>query len=380
MAQQEMAQGLPRTMALVEEGLAAGVHIGAQVYVSLRGRAVVDTATGLARPAPGEAAMTPETLMVWLSAGKPLTAVAIGRLVDAGRLSFDDPVVKHIPEFAPHGKDAITIRHLLTHTAGLRTIHTDWPRAGWEETMATLCGAAMEKDWPPGAKAGYHAFTSWYVLGEIVRRVDGRPIETYLRSEVFAPLGMNESSLTLSREEYAELQPRMGDLQRIIAVGGGAKPRMESMNLDTFAAAHNPRPAGGVRGPIRELGMFYEAMLRALKGDGSVPTALAQSTARMMTSRARPTMFDETFKATVEWGLGFQLNSEKVTPNAPYNFGPHASPATFGHGGFQASVGMGDPEKELVVAAIFNGCPGEAKHLGRIRRFFTVLYEELGLA
>lgn len=367
---------LPRTTSVIQEGLHAGLHIGAQLYVSLRGQIVADAAFGAARP--DGTPMRVDTLQVWLSASKPITAVAVGQLVDRGRIHFDDRVVQYIPEFAPNGKDAITIRHLLTHTAGLRTIHTDWPRASWDETIATLCRAAMEKDWPPGGRAGYHAFTTWYLLGEIVRRVDGRPIAEYLRAEIFQPLAMNESFLALTPEQYAALQPRMAELQRIIGRSVSGTTRPESMQLDTLAAATNPRPAGGVRGPVRQLGMFYEGMLRAWRA--RTPAPLAQRIAALMTSRARSGMYDETFRATVDWGLGFQINSEHLTPNAPYNFGPYASRDTFGHGGFQASLGMCDPARELVVAVMFNGCPGEANHAARMRALLTALYEELGLS
>src|SRR3954468_23087081 len=105
---------LTRTLLAVEPGRAAGDHVGAQVYVSLRGEVVADLALGLARSNP-DAPMRPDTLMLWLSATKPVAAVAIAQLWEQGVIELDDPVARHIEPFAARGKEGVTIRHLLTH-------------------------------------------------------------------------------------------------------------------------------------------------------------------------------------------------------------------------------------------------------------------------
>ena len=100
---------MERTLAAVQSGIDQGLHIGAQVYVSLRGRAVIDTGVGLASPHDGRP-MTADTITLWLSSGKPVTAVAIARLWERGLLDLDDPIARHVPEFAAHGKETITVR------------------------------------------------------------------------------------------------------------------------------------------------------------------------------------------------------------------------------------------------------------------------------
>src|SRR5690348_9277331 len=127
---------LPRTASALRDGMAAGLHIGAQVYVSIRGRTVADFAVGQSRPG---VAMTPDTVMLWLSASKPFAAVAIAQLWERNLLTLDDPVAQHIPEFAQNGKDKITIRHVLTHTAGIRWIETGWPATSWDQILAKIC-------------------------------------------------------------------------------------------------------------------------------------------------------------------------------------------------------------------------------------------------
>src|SRR5947207_5991151 len=114
---------LPSTLAVLNRGLTDRLHVGAQLYVSLDGQVVADIAVGDARAG---VPMRTDTLMLWLSAGKPLAAVAIAQLREQGLLDFDDPVARHIPEFAQNEKARITIRHLLTHTAGLRDLIGLW--------------------------------------------------------------------------------------------------------------------------------------------------------------------------------------------------------------------------------------------------------------
>src|SRR5262245_3141388 len=105
------------TREVIEQGIREGLHPGAQLCVSRDGKIRMDEASG---KADRKVAMSRDSIMLWLSAGKPITAVAIGQLVERGKLGWNDAVTRFIPEFARHGKGAITIRHLLTHTAGLR--------------------------------------------------------------------------------------------------------------------------------------------------------------------------------------------------------------------------------------------------------------------
>src|SRR5215217_8267837 len=97
---------LSRTVDLLTEQMHGGLHTGFQLYVSVRSEAVASVAAGVARP--DGTALTPETLMLWMSAGKPVTAVAVAQLWERGLLDLDDAVAKFIPEFAANGKDVIT--------------------------------------------------------------------------------------------------------------------------------------------------------------------------------------------------------------------------------------------------------------------------------
>ncbi|MEO1085802.1 MAG: serine hydrolase domain-containing protein, partial [Acidobacteriota bacterium] len=147
---------LPRTIQLLESGIAEGLHLGAQLYVSRGGSHKAQSLSlAIGERAPG-LPMEESTLNIWLSSTKPVTAVALGILWERGLLELDDVVVKFLPEFAAHGKEGVTIRHLLTHTAGIRMLNLGWPDASWDEIIAGICERRPEPRWPVGEKAGYH--------------------------------------------------------------------------------------------------------------------------------------------------------------------------------------------------------------------------------
>src|SRR5215212_3745626 len=191
---------LPRTTEILKQGIRDGVHLGAQVFVARDGQTLFDDGIGEAHPG---TPMTRESINLWWSSVKPVAAVAIAKLKERGKLSYDDPVAKHIREFAHNEKSFITIRQLLTHTAGVRA----WPiglelSAPWNEIIAKIAAMKIEPRWQPGEKAGYHGRTAWFLLAEIVRRIDGRTYDRFAREEIFVPLGMNDSWLSVPPEMY----------------------------------------------------------------------------------------------------------------------------------------------------------------------------------
>ncbi len=315
--------------------------------------------------------------MLWLSAGKPVMAVAVMMLVERGLIGWEEPVAAYWPEFAVNGKVGITVRHLLTHTAGIRGVDTGYPFATWEETMAKIAGMKVEREWVPGAKAGYHTHTSWYVLGELIKRITGVACERWVREEICVPLGMTDTWLAMPGETYARYGERIGYLYDTTI-----SPPRPLMNCDTEMAAGRARPSASARGPMQDLARFYE-MLRCrgeLAVDGKMVRVMKPETVALMTSRQRVGMFDQTFRQTIDWGLGVIVNSAQYGPAIPYQFGPYASAETFGHGGSQSSTGFCDPARKLVVGLVFNGCPGEVKHDRRLRAVLKALYEDLGMA
>lgn len=369
---------LPKTVELLNAGVDRGVHLGVQVYVSRDGDVAADEAIGLARDAAdtedGEAQpLEADDLVLWLSACKPVGAVAIAQLWEQGRVDLDAPVADVIPEFAQGGKGPITPRHILTHTGGFREADVNMIEPDWDEAIRKVCEAPLEEGWVIGETAGYHERTSWYMLGEIVRRVDGRAYPDYVREAIFEPLGIRDSWIGMPRDRYRRYGDRMVPLYETSR--GGRSMTM----LHEEPAVTSCFPAGNGRGPIRELGWFYEALLNGGERNGT--RILESQTVAEFTRAHRVGKYDQTMRHTMDWALGFIVNSNKYgEQTVPYGFGRHCSERTFGHGGRQSVAGFADPEHDLAVAVWFNGMPGEPKHNKRIRDVASAIYVDLGIA
>lgn len=361
---------LPQTASVLQHGAERGLHTAGQLYLSLHGEIIVNAAWGEAQPG---VPMTPDTINLWLSAGKPLTAAAFARCWEAGQVRLDDPVASVIPEFARSGKEAVTFRHLLTHTAGLRHVETGWPDLPWDETIARICASPLDPDAFPGRTAGYHTQSSWFLLGETLQRLAGETFTELLRNVILIPAGLTETRAAIATEEYAEIAPRLGWLYE------RDRGTLRLLDWHTPERCAAPAPGSNLRGPIRDLGRFYEMLHR--EGQGPAERVLSPQTVAALTARHRVGELDLTLGHVVDFGLGVILDSNRYgADTVPYGYGRYCSPRTFGHGGAQSSQGFCDPERGLVVAWLFNGRAGEGLHNRRTRAVNEAIYQDLGLA
>src|SRR5256714_7566642 len=159
-------------------------EVGASVCITVDGETVVDLWGGAADPATGRAWEQDTIGVVW-SCTKGATALCAHVLASRGELSLDAPVAEYWPEFAKNGKDAITVRMLLAHQAGLAALREPNPEAGycdWDLIAGRL--AEQQPLWEPGTRHGYHALTFGHLVGEVVRRVTGRTIGAFFHDEI----------------------------------------------------------------------------------------------------------------------------------------------------------------------------------------------------
>jgi CubicO group peptidase (beta-lactamase class C family) len=368
-----MSNALSQTLAVIHRGIAEKLHLGAQLFVAHRRQIIFNDGIGQSRAG---APVRRDTMNHWLSSGKPLTAVAIAQLWERGRLLLDDPVSAHVPEFAAGGKAPITIRHLLTHTGGFRGLNLQWNRP-FEQMLADIYAMPLESDWRIGETAGYHPTSSWLVLGEIVRRLDGRSADDYVRQMIFQPLGMTDSWIGMPPQAYAEY----------VAAGRLAtmydtQQRAPDLNtpIPTQEACAAVNPGGNLRARACDLGKFYAALLDSFIDAASTPQLASRQTVDAMTARHRVGLFDRTFGHVLDFGLGFIINSSAYgADTVPYGYGQFASSRTFGHSGAQSSCAFCDPVNELVAAWICNGTPGERLHQQRQREINDAIYRDLSL-
>jgi CubicO group peptidase (beta-lactamase class C family) len=360
------ASTVPGALALLADGIERGLHPGALLYASIDGKPVADVAVGEARAG---TPMTPDSMVIWFSMTKPSVAVAIAQQWERGALELDDPVVRYVPEFGAHGKEAITLRHLLTHTAGIRggdAVSSTAPgTAYWDETVAGICAVEPEPDWVPGQRAGYHLTCGMTMLAEIVRRTDGRRFETYVREEVFTPLGMDDCWVGMPGDVAEGYGERIGTMH---STATGTPIPLDAFDAPEFLA--RCVPGGGGRGPLRQLGRLYEALLARGELDGR--RVLSPQAVEAITAHHRVGLYDETFHAQCDWGLGFAVDA--------YAMGRHASRRAFGHGGALSAISFADPEHGLVAVVQTNGMCGNDDHYLRLDAVTSALYEDLGLA
>jgi len=344
----------------LERGIEDGTHIGAQVYVSRHGEVVVDRALGDARSG---VPMTTDTLMNWFSMSKAVTAVAVAQQWEAGAIDVDAPAARYVPEFAAHGKEAITIRHLLTHTAGIPNADGMLQGEPWRESRAANLARlyAAGPEYPAGTRAGYHAAAGMTVLGEVVERVSGIPFDRYVRERIFEPVGAPDCWIGMPESEYARYGDRIGFMH--LTSGDGAQPLPR---INSARSAATPMPGAGGRGPVNQLARVFEALVA---GGGSL---LSPVTVAAISARHRTGMLDETFGIVVDWGLGLAIDTSAM--------GSHCSPRTFGHGGHLSSVGFCDPEHGVVVTVVCNGMPDRDRHYRRLDDIASAVYVDLGLA
>ncbi|MEM9253134.1 MAG: serine hydrolase domain-containing protein [Planctomycetota bacterium] len=359
---------LPRVAEALERGRAAGLHSAAVACVD-RGAAggLLEVAVGEAPPG---AAMSGDRPMLWMSMSKPITAMAIALLWQRGEVDLEAPVARYVPTFAQRDKGSITVLHLLTHTAGLRASPFNYPQDDWDTIIAKVSAQRVEPGWVVGEDAGYHVHGAWFILGEIVRRVSDVTLPAFLRRELLEPLGMTRSWVGMSEQAFdAE-----GDRVCPVYDTSGESPVQQPFTQREWLTG--VRPGGNGVGPVSELTAFYRAMLDTLLGRRISPWS-AETVARFV-GRERRDTHDKTFKHVMDWGLGVMVNSSHHgAESVPYGFGLGASDEAFGHGGYQSSIVFADPPRDLVVAVVCNGFPGDAAHHRRMAEVLQAVERDL---
>ncbi|MEU5727234.1 serine hydrolase domain-containing protein [Micromonospora sp. NPDC047738] len=328
----------------IDELVTSGREVGVQVAAYLDGEPIVQEQAGLADPATGRP-MTADTPIHAVSTGKGLTATVVHVLAERGLLDYDLRIADVWPEFARRGKDGITLRHALTHTAGLPTLPADTTPedfTDWDRMCAVIADA--EPLWAPGARLAYHAWTFGWIVGEVVRRVTGRPISQVLAEEVAGPLGV-AGELFLGVPE-ADL-PR---LARLEDAGLTAMIAYASAHLPNFDAVAPPgvRPDAtiGSRPDVlradvpavgtmsaRAVARMYAALLGPVDGVRLIsPERLAEVSA--VAARGE----DWVFGQEVTFGLGYAVDGD----------------GSFGTAGSGGSLAFAYPALGLTVAAVRN--------------------------
>ncbi|WP_214107853.1 serine hydrolase domain-containing protein [Acrocarpospora catenulata] len=340
--------------AAIDELVESGAERGVQVAVYRNGEQIVDAVAGVADPETGRE-VTSGTLFYNFSIGKGATATVAHVLAERGLFGYDTPIAELWPEFGAHGKEGVTIRQALNHTAGVPGIpveSTVEDICDWDKMCAAIADA--EPWWEPGTQMGYHAYSFGYIVGEVVRRATGKPISQVLLEEVAGPLGVGEELyFGMPVAEHGRLA--VLEDEPVTADAFGDMPtdlpmfRAGPMTLFPSATLGNRTdvlaadiPAGG-KTSARAIARMYAALLGEMDGVRLVsPERLSEMTA---VSFSGP---DQVFGMPSTWGLGYALG------------GPSSdTPTAFGMAGAGGSYAYADTATGLVVAVTKNKLTGD---------------------
>jgi CubicO group peptidase (beta-lactamase class C family) len=345
-----------------ERNFAERGELGASVCVTIDGEAVVDLWGGVADHVSGRL-WDADTVQVICSSTKGATALCGNMLIDRGQLDPNQPVAHYWPEFAKSGKETILVAQVFNHQSGVFHWTPTLPDGGvcdWNLVVQAI--EDTTPFWTPGTRQGYHAFSLGYLVGELVRRIDGRSIGTFFREEVAEPLGL-DFWIGLP----VEIEPRVATtvLFDFSTVSGRVKQMVEGAPLfahlfgnhggwmrgvdkPAFHAAELPA-AGGITNGRSLAGMY--APLACGGSDGGVRLVSPVAVARMRTTQSACDV-DAVLGVRTSYTMGFSKswNNPAIESGSSVIIGEDA----FGAPGMGGQMGFADPSLRLAFGYTAN--------------------------
>ena len=278
-----------------------------------------------------------ESVVQVFSVSKPMAAFCVLILADRGELALDDRVALHWPEFAAAGKEAVTVRQLLCHQAGMVALRARQPQEmllDWDRLCALL---AAEAPWfEPGSGHAEQAIFYGHLCGELVRRVDGRSLGAFFREEVARPwrlefaFGLDGHEQARALDLVGEIPAHDGELYELATANPPGALDLEFANSAAWRAAEVPAING--HGSARGVARFFAGLLGGGELDG-VRLVSPESVARM--SAGELTAIDALLDEEVTWGFGVWVDDDG-----------------YGMGGLGGALAMTDPELGLAYAYV----------------------------
>jgi CubicO group peptidase (beta-lactamase class C family) len=345
----------------------AGFHPAIQLCIRQHGRVVLNRAIGHgwgnAPTDPSDAAkiaVTTDTPFCVYSAAKGVTATVVHMLAERGAFSLDDRVCEYIPSYTSHGKHRTTIRHVLTHSAGV-PIPTgpkpDLRRTDDHEYVQEQLGK-LRPLYPPGLVHIYHALTWGPLMGEIVYAATGKDISDILATEILDPLGFRWTNFGVAKQDIPSVAPSHATgrpLPPVVAaifrkaIGGTMHEIIPYTNTSKFLST--VVPSSNTVSTANELSRFAEIWRRGGELDGV--RVISPETMRGAVKECRRLRPDVAVGLQpARWGTGFILGTNRFGP-----FGRNA-PAAFGNLGLVNIAVWADPQRGLAAGVVSSGKPG----------------------
>jgi CubicO group peptidase (beta-lactamase class C family) len=347
-----------------ERDVKEGVLPACQVAIARKGRIAAMKTFGRAVQGGVEKPATDETVFVAMSATKAITSSALWLLIQEGKISPADKIVKYVPEYGTNGKESTTIEHLLIHTAGIPAAPGSFK--DWGDRKRRLERFAQWRPVnPPGEKFIYHIHANYWPIADAIERITGKRLGEFVRERIAEPLGLPDLRIGLPRP----IQHRMADVKW---VGEPAKeeeyrklgvtpPRanLDSINEDVVLEMNDPElremdfPAGGLMTTAGDIALFYQALLNDGKAhDG---TRIWQPEMLREARRIRSgNLIDPARGITANRALGIVIAGGDGKANLR-GFGRTNSAEAFGHPGFGGQIGWADPATGISFGYLTNG-------------------------
>jgi CubicO group peptidase (beta-lactamase class C family) len=329
---------------------ADGLDIGASLCLSLDGETIVDIWGGFADGA-GQRLWEEDTIANIWSATKIPVIVATLVCIDRGLLDLDAPVADYWPEFAQHGKGDVTVRHAMTHRArvpGFRTPIEVETITDWDKCVERI---AAEEPWFDDDRVCYHALSFGFILGELVRRVTGKPFRQFFYEELAEPLqadiliGLNDRSELARVADFLNSAPmphEEGSIGDKVFQSFGA-PLESDVWFENWNLRTADNPAGGALSNAR--GMCRLATMVANGGVFDGRSYLSRAT---INEASKEQCHDEDpMLGDLRLGLGFGLDGSGF---------PAPTPNSFHWGGYGGSWCFMDTKRRLAGAYVMNNC------------------------
>ena len=365
---------IDRVWRCVEALYRTGAHPAIQICIRRHGRVVmhraIGHAAGNAPDDPPDAPLLPlelDTPITLFSASKAVTAMVIHKLDEQRVLHLEDRVADFIPEFGIHGKDRITIRHVLAHRAGIPNLPPRYVDldllADPDRVVEILCDSKPRGR--PGRWLAYHAVTGGFLLGEVVRRATGRDIRDVLDKEIREPLGARFLSMGVRPEDVHRVArnaatgpPPPPPISLVLrrALGVGVREVVELSNDQRFLTG--VIPAANVVTTAEDLAAFYQCLLDGGNYEGV--QVFDARTVRRATAEHNQWEIDFTLGLPLRYGLGFMLGGEW------FSLLGYGNPNAFGHVGYSNIFGWADPDRDIAVALLNTGKPVLSGHAVRL--------------
>jgi CubicO group peptidase (beta-lactamase class C family) len=350
-----------------ERNFAERGEVGASVCVMIEGRTVVDLWGGVADRHTRQPWARDTIGWVW-SCTKGATALCAHILISRGLLDLNRPVASYWPEFGQAGKDGITMRMLLDHQAGLPAIRQPLVAGGlydWEYMTNVL--AAEEPFWESGTQQGYHATTFGHLVGEVVRRVSGRPFDVFFRDEIAGPLGLDfhmglpeEHELRVAPTIRANPPPPGEPRSRFIAAMSRDPNSIQALTVKN-TGQHSPTGDHGSREAHRAV-LPSQGGITNARGLAGMYAPLAQGGRQLVDSDMLKRMstvssaigVDATLLIGLRIALGFWKSSDNRQGPPGAQDSMILSEEAFGHPGMGGSLGFADPGAKMSFGYTMN--------------------------